>query len=275
MTKLSFKVIGKNKSLLLFPVISGVSMMLILSMIFVGFWFFPDLLEAPQWMFFIMGFLVYVILFYISYFFQAALVACAYATMEGESPGLGYGIKMASAVAGKIFMWALISAIVGMILQAIESRFPIASRLIGAVWSVATYFVVPIIVFENESAWPSVKRSWQVLKSSWGETLVASLAVGLIFVLITIPIIFIFLFAIFSAPVLWLSILFALLFLVTIVFIGVLGSAVSGVLRAALYRYVKTGKMDITLPAWFPPPQGPGHATPYEGYPQEPQLNQY
>ena len=253
MTKLSFAVIKKNKTLLMFPVVSGISMILILSIIFAGFWFVPELAEAPQWFFFILGFFIYVILFFISYYFQAGLVACAYATMEGETPTMGYGMKKANTVIGRLFMWAIISAIIGMILQAIEQKVPLASRLIGAAWSIATYFVVPIIVFEDVGAWPSLKRSWQVLKGSWGEALTGNLVTGLIFfllALLVIPLIFLAAYM----PDLPLTIIFALIAFAYLVFIMVLASAVNTVLRTALYRYTTTGKIEMKLPSWFPPP---------------------
>ena len=266
MTKLSFKIIKENPTLLAFPVISGLTMILILSIIFLGFWFVPDLMYAPAWMFFILGFFIYLILFYISFFFQAALVACAYATMEGESPGVGYGIRKASQRAGRIFMWALISAIIGMILQAIESRFPLASRIIGAGWSIATYFVVPIIVFEDLGAWPSVKRSWQVLKNSWGEALVGNVAVALIFILVTIPVFFLLMILAAMAPGMVLTIVVIIVMLAFLVLMAVLSAAVNGVLRTALYRYVTTGKLNMSLPSWFPPPETQyGQAPPETG----------
>ncbi len=253
MTKLSFAVIKQNRTLLLFPVISGISMMMILSIILAGFWFVPELAEAPQWFFIILGFFIYVILFFISYYFQAGLVACAYATMEGEAPSMGYGMKKANTVIGRLFTWAIISAVLGMILQAIESRFPIASRLIGAAWGIATYFVVPIIVFEDTGAWPSMKRSWQVLKGSWGEALTGHLATTLIFFLLALLFIPLVILAA-MMPNLPLMILFAIIALGYLIFIILLASAVSTVLRTALYRYTTTGKMNIRLPDWFPPP---------------------
>lgn len=257
MTKLSFAIVRQNKTLLMFPVISGIAMILILSIIFAGFWFVPELAEAPEWFFIILGFFIYVILFFISYYFQAGLVACAYATMDGETPSMGYGMKKANTVIGRLFTWAIISAVIGMILQAIESRFPIASRLIGAAWGIATYFVVPIIVFEDVAAWPSMKRSWQVLKGSWGEALTGHLATTLIFFLLALLFIPLIMLAAWM-PGLPLTILFALIALGYLVFIIVLSSAVSTVLRTALYRYTTTGKINIRLPDWFPPPMTAG-----------------
>ncbi len=272
MTKLSFKIIGMNKSLMLFPVISGILIMLIISTFVVGFWFFPQMAEMPGWIWFIVGFLLYIIMFYISYFFQAALVACAYETMEGKQPTLGYGIGQAKKRAFEIFKWAVISAIVGMILRAIESRVPLASRIIGVAWSIGTYFVVPIIVFEGNGAWASVKRSWAVLKSSWGEALVGYFAMGLVFFLLALPVILIFMLA-FSFTNIYAIAFMVLAGIVYIVFIAVLSSTVSTVMQTALYRYVKTGQIGVKLPGWFPPPQGTpgGQGQPYPTYESQPQ----
>jgi hypothetical protein len=261
MTKLSFSIINKNKSLLLFPVISGTILVLILTTFAIGFWFFPAMAEMPEWLWFIVGFLLYVIMFFISFFFQAALVACAYETMEGGQPSLGYGIGKAKARAFEIFKWAIIAAIVGMILRAIEERLPFVARIIGMAWSVATYFVIPIIVFEGEGAWKSLKRSVNVLKGSWGEALVGNIAVGLIFFLLTLPVILIFM-AAFAFNSMVATAIFIFIAIIYIIFLSILSATVSGVLQTALYRYVQTGKIDVDLPQWFPPPQGqPGVPT--------------
>ena len=269
LTKLSFKVIGRNKSLLLFPVLSGISLLLILSTFMVGFWFFPGLANMPEWIWVIIGFLIYVVLFFVSYFFQAALVATAWETLEGREAGVGFGIAKAWSRAGTIFKWAIISAIIGMILQALASRAgllgSIAIRIVGAAWSIATYFVVPIIVFEEDSAWASVKKSWAVLKGSWGETFVSHLAVGLIFFLLAIPSIFI-LFALASFGTMFMIILGFVLMVVYIAFIMALHAAVKGVLQTALYRYAKTGNIGIDLPTWLPaPPPMPDQTAPLYG----------
>ncbi len=272
MTKLSFRIIGMNKSLMLFPVISGLLIILIISTFAIGFWFFPQMAEMPEWLWFIVGFLIYVILFYISFFFQAALVACAYETMEGGHPTMGYGISKAKARAFEIFKWAIIAAIVGMILRALEERLPFISRIVGMAWSIATYFVIPIIVFEGEGAWPSLKKSVQVLKGSWGEALVGNIVIGLIFFLLALPGVFLFILAFTMTSATAIGI-FLLLGLIYIVFIGILSSTASSVLQTALYRYVQTGKIDVQLPEWFPPPQTqvPPGAAPSPSYqPQSP-----
>jgi len=257
--KLSFKVIGKNKSLILFPVLSGLSAMVILATFLVGFIFASDAMTSlPGWLWAIVGFLMYVVLFFITFFFGAALVACAMATLEGGTPTVGYGLGVAASKAGKILAWAVISAIVGLILQALESRAgilgKIAIRIAGAAWAVATYFVVPVIVFEDVGAWASMKRSWALLKGSWGEALVGYIGMGIIFALLAIGGIIPVILVAVAFKTLTAAIIAIVAYVVYLVFLAALAATARGVIQAALYRYATTGRLDITMPAWFPPP---------------------
>ena len=259
LVKLSFRVIGKNKSLLVFPILSGVTAMIILATFLVGFIFaMPTMQSLPGWLWFIVGFSLYIILFFITIFFNAALVACAMATIEGGTPTVGYGISIASKKLGKIFAWAVISAIVGMILQAIRERAGILGRIavgiLGAAWTVATYFVIPIIVFEDIGAWASAKRSFQLLRSSWGEALVGFISMGLIFFLLAIGGLLPIVLVVAITKSLWALLIGIVAYVIYLVFLAALHSAASGVIQAALYRYATTGKIDIQLPSWFPPP---------------------
>jgi hypothetical protein len=166
--------------------------------------------------------------------------------LNGGDPTFSYGLKMASGRLKYILEWALLSATVGLILQAISSRSGIIGKIVigmvGFAWSVATYFVVPIIAFEQVGPIKAIKRSATVLKSSWGEALVSNLGIGVIFFLLAlvglIPLIvgfviggsFAIIAGIILAVVYWLC-------------LAVLASAVSGVLVTALYRYATTGKL--------------------------------
>ena len=259
LVRLSFSVISKNKKLLVFPFLSGFSAMIILATFLVGFIFaMPAMQSLPSWLWVLVGFLIYLILYFITFFFNAALVACAMATMEGGMPTIGYGISMASKRLGRIFMWALISAIIGTILQAIRERAGILGRiavsLLGAAWTVATYFVIPIIVFEDVGAWDSMKRSYQLLKSSWGEGLVGYVAMSLIFGLLAIAGLIPVILVVVLIKSLWALIIGVVAYVVYLVFLAALAATARGVIQAALYRYATTGKIAIQMPSWFPPP---------------------
>ena len=84
----------------------------------------------------------------------------------------------------RILPWAIVSATVSMIIQAIEERFgflgQIIAGLIGAAWNVVTFLTVPIIVFEDVGPVNALKRSGTLLKQTWGENLMAQIGLGLI-----------------------------------------------------------------------------------------------
>ena len=79
--------------------------------------------------------------------------------------------------------WALVSATVGMILKAIESRSErvgeIVAGLLGMAWSITTFFVVPILVVEKLGPIDAFKRSVSVMRDTWGESLAANFGIGL------------------------------------------------------------------------------------------------
>lgn len=179
-------------------------------------------------------------------FFNVALVSCAMLRLDGGDPTFSYGIRMASARLKYIAEWALLSATVGLILQAISSRSGIIGKLIiglvGLAWSVATYFVVPIIAFEQLGPIQAIKRSASVLKGTWGEALISNLGIGLIFFALAL----IGLIPLVIGIVIGGSVAIILGVVVAVVYwlcIAVLASAASGVLLTALYRYGTTGKL--------------------------------
>ena len=246
LTKLSFNVIGKDKEILLFPVISGIALIMMAASFF-GVYFFAFGLENIDAYSFVAFFLVFYFLSsFVIVFFNVALVSCAMPRLNGGDPTFSYGIKMAAGRLKYIIEWALLSATVGLILQAISSKSgtigKIVVGLIGFAWSVATYFVVPIIVFEQVGPFKAIKRSAAVLKNSWGEAIVSNLGIGVIFFLLAlvglIPLIAGFVIS--GSLAIILGIVIAVLYWLCL---AVLASAVSGVLLTALYRYGTTGKI--------------------------------
>ncbi|MBI5000402.1 MAG: hypothetical protein HZB92_02590 [Euryarchaeota archaeon] len=272
LAKVSFSVLGKDKELMLFPLISGIITIGIWISFFVGFFFvaglqgmLSGLLGMPNdmWVYFeiAIGFLVYVVSYFIAIYFNAAVVGAAMIRLNGGDPTLSDGIKAANKHIGKIFMWALFSATVAMILRAISERAGFVGKIIvgfiGMAWNFATFFVVPVIVFEGLGPWGAVKRSMGILRRSWGEALVGQLSMGFIIFLLAlvglVPL-FIGIYALVVTTNLW---IFAILVLVAViywVFIGVLSSAAQGVLVAALYKYATTGETHPDFMPYIPPP---------------------
>lgn len=68
-----------------------------------------------------------------------------------------------------------------------ESRVGIGDIVaggLGIAWSAATFFVIPVILYEELSSFEAIKRSGEIIKSVWGETLILSLGIGVVFVFI-------------------------------------------------------------------------------------------
>src|SRR3954452_25445009 len=95
----------------------------------------------------------YFVLAYITIFFNAALVFAADELMRGGTPTIGTAIQGARARAGRILPWAIVSAVVSVLLRAIEQRGGIAGRIVGSIagiaWSLVTFLVLPVLVSEN------------------------------------------------------------------------------------------------------------------------------
>ncbi len=189
----SFKVLRQDPELILFPLASGVSCTLVLAgfvlpMIGMGDGYFESLADdqvtGSDILSYVLLFLYYFINFFIIIFFNSALVSCAIIRFKGGNPTVGDGIRSAMSSIHYIALWALVAATVGLILKAIESRSEGVGRfiagLLGAGWSILTFFVVPVLVVEHRTPWDALTRSKNLMLKTWGETLSASFGLGII-----------------------------------------------------------------------------------------------
>lgn len=185
----SFKVLKENKQLIVFPLLSGLSIILIIGSLFI--FGFPKGVEETDGdvesylggtsIFLLFGF--YVINYFIVYFFNVALIHCTRLYFRGEEVSVRAGIQFAFSRIGAIFSWSLVAATVGLILKAIQENSDwigkIITGIIGVVWNIATFFVVPVLAYENTGPIEAIKRSSKIMKENWGESLTASFSFGL------------------------------------------------------------------------------------------------
>ncbi len=113
-----------------------------------------------------------------------ALIHCTHLYFKGEEVTVKKGLQFSISRIGSIFTWALFAGTIGFILKMIQQRSGIIGKivtgLIGIVWSIATFFVVPVIAYENLGPVDAVKRSSQLMGQKWGETLTSRFSFGLI-----------------------------------------------------------------------------------------------
>lgn len=184
----SLQVLRDEPSLTVFPAIAGIAGAIYLALILGGAVFLVG--PNPGLAMYVALFVVYLGTSFIAAFFSAALMYNAREVFHGRDPTLNEGLAAAWRNRRPLFAWAVISAVVGTILNALESTdnplAELASFLFSVAWSILTYFVVPVIVFEEVSVREMFERSGQTFKETWGETAGASFGVGIVTVLFTL-----------------------------------------------------------------------------------------
>jgi hypothetical protein len=250
----SLDVLRSDKELLWLPICSGIACIAITVMMFSGgaLLFLPQLrtmgaagphqhpqLTQGMWAFTL---LFYVVNYFVVIFFNVALVSIASDRLAGGHATMNDGLQVAWQRKSKILQWALLAATVGVLLRSLEDRMGWLGRIvisfIGATWTLATFFVVPLLAAEDMGPGEALSRSAGLFRETWGEELVGGFSFGLIFTLLGLPAV---LLPIYGATLgRSQMILGTILAVVYWLVLAVTNSAVQGIFVAALYRYATT-----------------------------------
>ncbi|MBI2749960.1 MAG: hypothetical protein HYX43_11640 [Burkholderiales bacterium] len=251
LVKASAAVLKQDRKLLLFPLISTMAMLAVLT---------SFAIPVLGWMalggrggsghplasstLYFLGFLFYLTQYFVIFFFNAALVAAAMIRLDGGTPTMADGLRHAASRWPAILGYAALAATVGMVLRGIAERFEFVGRivvgLIGVGWTLATYLVVPVLVARDIGPLDAVKESAALLKRTWGENLAGQAGLGsafvlLNFVLITLGVVLAISFAVNGSAIL--TVLAVLLTLGALLLSFLVHGALSGIYAAALYRF--------------------------------------
>lgn len=257
LVKASAAVLSSDRKLLLFPLLSGVCT-LIVAISFA----LPVLISLGVFShvrgnvagegFSAFGYLVlftfYLVQYAVIFFFNTALVGAAMIRLDGQSPTLGDGLRLAWSKWPQILGYAAIAATVGMLLRAVQQHAGLLGRLVmglfGLAWTVATFLVVPILAATDTGPIDAVRRSTAMLKQTWGENIIGTMGFGVVFgvaffvwVLIMGGLLTL---ATMAQSVVAMA-LVAVLAVLGFVLLGLIQSALQGVYAAALYRYAEYG----------------------------------
>ncbi len=249
----SWQVLREEKTLLVFPLLSGISCMLVLITFAVPVWatgYARGVLDEGRLpndpVAYALLFLYYFVNYFVVVFFNSALVRCAIIRFHGGDATVVDGLNAAVSRLPQIAGWALVSATVGVVLKAIESRSErlgrLAASLLGAGWAIATYFVVPVLVVEGVGPIDAVKRSFAILRKAWGESLVAQFGIGLLVFLASLVAILPAVIGIALANPVTMAIGVAVS-AVLLVIISLVSAALSTIILAALYLYAAEGQV--------------------------------
>jgi hypothetical protein len=239
----SYRILMQDKELMILPLLSGICTAAVVASFFVGFGLTTEALRERNPAVYLPVFLMYVATYATGIFFQAAVIAGATERLRGGDPTVGSALSAAARKIGPILMWALVAATVGTLLRVLRDRAGFVGKIIaglaGAAWSLATFFVVPVLVLEDRSLADSFKRSVSVFKDTWGETFVGNISLGAAAIVAWVTLIAVSgLIAGLGGGVVALVVFFA-----GAVFLVMLFSALQGVFVASLYRYATAGRV--------------------------------
>ncbi len=187
--KNSFKVLQANKQLIVFPVLSIFSLILVSASFLTAAlaksgWYANNMYKYDEITEYSLLLFFYFTNYFVVVFFNVALMHCTRMYFKGEKVNLREGLNYSISRIWAIFSWALFAATVGTLLRILQENMGRMGRMIisivGIVWSMATFFVVPVIAYEKNGALHAFKRSAQLMKEKWGENIGASFSFELI-----------------------------------------------------------------------------------------------
>ncbi len=186
LARASWRVVRKEKSLLAFPVLAavfglGYALLVVAPLGLLGFVAFGEN-AILRWVLLAIALLGMNIG---ATFFGVAAASNASRVLSGEEPKLGDGLRVARSRLKVIIQWGVVSATVGLVLQLVSERAgglggALVQMIGGAAWSIASFFVLPILALEGVGPFDAIKNSLSVVREKWGESLAGGAVVSLI-----------------------------------------------------------------------------------------------
>lgn len=188
--KESWRFLRADSELLLVPVVATIVMVMLFGVFSIGMLISGIVIAgesaATSGIMFVAG--VYLIASFSLALAQAVVTNTVNERAHGRNATFAHSLGAAVRRFPALFVWALISATVGVVLRVISEqserfgRFGL--RLLGAGWALATYFVVPAIIIDKKSALAALPHSTSVFRKAWGESLVTVVSLNLIFLVL-------------------------------------------------------------------------------------------
>jgi hypothetical protein len=258
--KASAAVLRSDKSLLVFPLLSGLCTLLVAAsfLIPVGLMAIGDghagarVEEGMSAGAYLLMFGFYLVQYFVIIFFQTALTGVALMHLRGEPTSVAAGFALARARLPQIIGYALIAATVGLVLRMAQERLGLLGRLVigfvGLAWTVATFLVVPVLVSKDVGPIDAVKESVGLLKRSWGENLIGNGGIGIVFGLLMVLAVLLGVVLIGGAVAtqsIVAIMVAAVIVVMGFVLLGLVQASLQGIYSAALYRYAESGEASV------------------------------
>ena len=244
----SFSLLKKDKEVMLFPLLSFIVGAIILILLILASIFIFDITKdeevtlSTSWYAYLIT--TYLLTIFTTSYFQAGLVTIINARINGQDKVFSDGIHNANAHIGKIFIWSLVSATIGVILQAISEKSEwlgkLVTSLVGTAWGIVTMFIIPVLILDKLSIIDSIKQSGSIFKKTWGETILMNFGVGLALIPAFLLVIVITMVGILTTGYV---IVFVLFTIISFLLLGVVSNTLSSIFKVVLFHYATTGKV--------------------------------
>jgi hypothetical protein len=261
----TLKVVGQYRSDCLYPLLSFSIMLLVTFTVMIPL---LDRVLGPEDVltrifFFLVIYLMYGVLYFVTTFFNVALLNSIAGRLDGDDPPFSRGISAALQRMGPIARYTLLSATLGLISNLTKKLInplfggviaPAIGKRLWVRWRQLSYTIpllmaVPVIALDQPVPEHIFKRGGLLVKEIWGERVKPAHSIGLLALLVLLPIIILF-----AAPALQqgsaegnadliqlgLSVL-----LVSILTFTQINALVNAIFALAAYRYATARKSDV------------------------------
>lgn len=245
LAKVSYGLINQHKSTLVFTLLSAT---LLLAVTAAGALFslpYLDQLHSehiPQSTKIILATLSFCYLMLLTIISTSMSVSLSYyvsALLQHQPASISHSINRSLSRLGTIIAWSFFATVIATLVRALQNKnnaqsfgsrivLSVLGSVIKLAWGVLTYFVTPVIALEDQDIIESIKRSGNIMTTTWGEAVGAQFMTGLysfLIILCTIPLAIFF--GIFGIALM-------LLIISTLILIN---ATVSTVIKTALYHY--------------------------------------
>ncbi len=274
--KASWAVLKSDKQLVWLPVISFLATLAVMGaaagLVYVGG--SKDVnghfqLGPMSYVFIVVG---YVAVAFVGVYFLGALVAAADEVLRGGHPSVGNALQAANQRLHRLLPWAVVTATVTIILNALERQGwigRVVGSILGVAWNVLTFLTVPIIMLEDLGPGNALKRSKDLFVRTWGENLALQFGLGALGFVAMLPAVAIgaigaatgvgaIVVITIAIAIAWFAVAMAVV------------NALSGIFRTALYRYAADGEVPApfqgtSLPQAFAPRRDTGTSRGFGG----------
>lgn len=220
--------IKRDPILLFFPFVSGIALLLIGGLYISAIWG-SDL----KWWEFVP---LYFGTTLVGVFSNATVMAAVSMRFDGEQPTIDAAVRLTLSKLPKLLVWTAVSTTVGLAIRVGEGRLPffgqVMASLVGIAWSVITFLIVPVLLFEELGIKSGVRRSADLVRARWGEAAVGNISItALTMVMLFVATVMSFIFMSYSVH------LGLIAWVASVVTIILTSQAMQSVFIAALYRY--------------------------------------